>query len=201
MKRVYTLLFLLLSVCTLSAQQTDKAKEILEKTTKVYQQADGISIIFGGSQHGKLLLKGEKFHLITDEVETWFDGKTLWSYAKKNEEVNISTPTPEELQAIHPYALISMWQNGFNYRYEGVSTYKGKQAQIVVLSPSSEQELKSITLAISKTYEPLSIEIKAKGGQEQKFNIHSYRSHLNLHDHAFRFDPKEYPHAEIIDLR
>lgn len=201
MKRIYTLLFLFLSVCTLSAQHTDKAKEILEKTTQTYRQAEGISIVFGGSQHGKLLLKGEKFHLITDEVETWFDGTTLWSYLKENEEVNISTPTQEELQTIHPYALISMWQNGFSYHYKGTATHKGKQAQVIMLNPSNKQDLKSITLAVSKTYEPLYIEIKAQGGHEQRFEVHSYRSHLNLHDNVFRFNTKDYPLAEIIDLR
>lgn len=201
MKRIYILFCLLLAVCAASAQHSGKAKELLDKASETYHQAGGVCIEFGGSQQGTLLLKGDKFYMETEDVETWFDGKTQWSYVKSNEEVNISTPTREELQSIHPYALISLYQNGFSYRYEGTTTYKGKQGQIVVLTPPDKQELRSITLAISSQYEPLYIQLKLKGGREQNFYVSSYRSHLNLDDQRFRFSPKKYPHAEIIDMR
>lgn len=202
MKRIYILLTLLLSLLSVSAQQTAKAREILDKTAETYRKAGGISIIFGGSQNGKLLLKGDRFHLVTDEIETWFDGKTQWSYLKQNNEVNITTPAPEELQAVNPYALLSAYRQGFDYRYNGTATYNGKQGETVILTPKDiKQELKSLTLTVSKTYEPLYISIQASGGQKQEFIIRSFRPNLNLHDNAFRFNPKEYPQVEIIDMR
>ena len=201
MKRIYILLTLFLTLLSVSAQQPMKAREILDKTAETYRKSGGISIVFGGSQNGKLLLKGDKFHLITDEIETWFDGKTQWSYLKQNDEVNITTPTPEELQAINPYALVSAYRQGFDYHYKGTTTYNGKQGETVVLSPKQKQELKSLTLTVSKTYEPLYISIQTSGGQKQEFIIRSFRPNLNLHDNAFRFNPKEYPQVEIIDMR
>ena len=188
MNRIYTLFFLLMLTLSLSAQQDTKAKNILDKTVEKYNQSKGISVIFGGSQSGKLLLKGEKFQLTTQDVTTWFDGQTQWSYLKQNEEVNISTPTPEELRAINPYAWLSLYKQGFNYRYSGVKTREGKQGHEIVLTPQTKQDIQSITLLIGSDYEPIYIGILPTEGQMQEFIVHNYRTQLNLNDNAFRFD-------------
>lgn len=201
MNRIYTLFFLLMLTLSLSAQQDTKAKDILDKTVEKYNQSKGISVIFGGSQSGKLLLKGEKFQLTTQDVTTWFDGQTQWSYLKQNEEVNISTPTPEELRAINPYAWLSLYKQGFNYRYSGVKTREGKQGHEIVLTPQTKQDIQSITLLIGSDYEPIYIGILPTEGQMQEFIVHNYRTQLNLNDNAFRFDKNKYPNAEIIDMR
>lgn len=201
MNRIYTLFFLLMLTLSLSAQQDTKAKDILDKTVEKYSQSKGISVIFGGSQSGKLLLKGEKFQLTTQDVTTWFDGQTQWSYLKQNEEVNISTPTPEELRAINPYAWLSLYKQGFNYRYSGVKTREGKQGHEIVLTPQTKQDIQSITLLIGSDYEPIYIGILPTEGQMQEFIVHNYRTQLNLNDNAFRFDKSKYPNAEIIDMR
>lgn len=202
MNRIYTLFFLLMLTLSLSAQQDTKAKNILDKTVEKYNQSKGISVIFGGSQSGKLLLKGEKFQLTTQDVTTWFDGQTQWSYLKQNEEVNISTPTPEELRAINPYAWLSLYKQGFNYRYSGVKTREGKQGHEIVLTPQTkQQDIQSITLLIGSDYEPIYIGILPTEGQMQEFIVHNYRTQLNLNDNAFRFDKSKYPNAEIIDMR
>lgn len=201
MNRIYTLFFLLMLTLSLSAQQDTKAKNILDKTVEKYNQSKGISVIFGGSQSGKILLKGEKFQLTTQDVTTWFDGQTQWSYLKQNEEVNISTPTPEELRAINPYAWLSLYKQGFNYRYSGVKTREGKQGHEIVLTPQTKQDIQSITLLIGSDYEPIYIGILPTEGQMQEFIVHNYRTQLNLNDNAFRFDKSKYPNAEIIDMR
>lgn len=201
MNRIYTLFFLLMLTLSLSAQQDTKAKDILDKTVEKYNQSKGISVIFGGSQSGKLLLKGEKFQLTTQDVTTWFDGQTQWSYLRQNEEVNISTPTPEELRAINPYAWLSLYKQGFNYRYSGVKTREGKQGHEIVLTPQTKQDIQSITLLIGSDYEPIYIGILPTEGQMQEFIVHNYRTQLNLNDNAFRFDKSKYPNAEIIDMR
>lgn len=201
MNRIYTLFFLLMLTLSLSAQQDTKAKNILDKTVEKYNQSKGISVIFGGSQSGKLLLKGEKFQLTTQDVTTWFDGQTQWSYLKQNEEVNISTPTSEELRAINPYAWLSLYKQGFNYRYSGVKTREGKQGHEIVLTPQTKQDIQSITLLIGSDYEPIYIGILPTEGQMQEFIVHNYRTQLNLNDNAFRFDKSKYPNAEIIDMR
>ena len=105
MKRTYLLVLILFLSVSLSAQKDKQAREILDKTANALQQAGGIRATFGGTGNGTLLLKGNQFYLNSGGIQSWFDGKTQWSYLESSEEVNVSNPTPEELQTINPYAL------------------------------------------------------------------------------------------------
>ena len=100
MKKIFLLVLLMgVALCQAVAQQDAKAESILSKMADSYRKAGGISLTFGGTQQGKLLLKGNKFCLESGGIKTWFDGKTQWSYVEQNEEVNVSSPTPEEIQS------------------------------------------------------------------------------------------------------
>ena len=107
MKRTYLLVLILFLSVSLSAQKDKQAREILDKTANALQQAGGIRATFGGTGNGTLLLKGNRFYLNSGGIQSWFDGTTQWSYLESSEEVNVSNPTPEELQTINPYALLS----------------------------------------------------------------------------------------------
>ena len=81
MKHIYITCLLLLSAFALAnASQDNRAKTILDHTADAYRKAGGIHILFGGTQQGILLLKGECFYLECGGVKSWFDGKTQWSY-------------------------------------------------------------------------------------------------------------------------
>ena len=110
MKRNILLLAGLLLACLCGhAQHDTKARDLLDRMAEAYRQAGAVSIRFAGTQSGTLEVKGDKFHLKSGGVETWFDGKTQWSYVEQNGEVNVSTPTPEELRGVNPYALVNSY--------------------------------------------------------------------------------------------
>lgn len=209
-------LYLLLALfTTLSAYaQTDKqARDVLDKTSAAFTQAGGIKAVFtiqntnknggnAGSGKGVILLKGERFFLNTEGTLTWFDGKTQWSYLTSSDEVNVSNPTPEELQSINPYALLDMYRKGYGYKYNGIKTKGGKQGYEIVLTPlNKKQDIRSIALFVSKNYQPLSIVIEQKDKTKSEITVSSYQTNLSFPDSTFRFDPTKYPEAEVIDLR
>ena len=191
MKHIYITCLLLLSAFALAnASQDNRAKTILDHTADAYRKAGGIHILFGGTQQGILLLKGECFcfYLECGGVKSWFDGKTQWSYVEQNEEVTISNPSPEELQSINPYALINSYASLFDYRYGTRHTIKGKQGDEIILTPRQKGQ-------------PLYITIRLSNGQTQEFRILSYKTRQAYTDDTFRFNPKHYPDAEVIDMR
>ena len=139
MKRLFTFwMFALLPFC-ISAQTDTKAAEVLDNVLEDLSKSSGIRVDFGGSETGFLLLKGEKFYLNNGSIQSWYDGKTQWSYLADTEEVNISHPTQEELQGINPYLILMRYKSDFNYAYKGNGTRNGvKGHEIILTSKHSE---------------------------------------------------------------
>ncbi|MEG1839335.1 MAG: LolA-like putative outer membrane lipoprotein chaperone [Bacteroidaceae bacterium] len=212
-KRGGICLIIILFSLSLCAQQDKQAKKILDKTSAVFQQAKGINAGFYlentsksgkkiGEGKGTIRIKGNQFVMDSEGITTWFDGKTQWSYVAANEEVNISNPSPEELQSINPYTLLNLYRQGFNYQYNGIKTRGGRQGYEIRLIPQNKkQEMSSIILFVTKTYQPYYIEVRQKDGATSEITATTYQTGLLFEDSFFRFDNKKYPKAEMIDLR
>ena len=213
-KYIFSVLIALLSLPVIAQQQQSQARVILDKTAEAFRKAGGVKADFTvkavanglveGAENGTIQLKGEKFVLKTSDIITWFDGKTQWSYVTKNDEVNVSNPTQEELQQINPYTFLYMYQKGFSYKLGTVKVYQGKAVWEVILTANDKkQELESITLYVTKsTYEPVYIQLQQRGQKTRnEITVTAYQTGLDYADHVFTFDRKAYPTAEVIDLR
>ncbi|MEG1401471.1 LolA-like putative outer membrane lipoprotein chaperone [Bacteroides sp.] len=197
----------------LFAQQQKEARTVLDKTAATFEKAGGVKADFRikvfskGRQivdsGGAIQLKGEKFLLKTPDVTTWFDGKTQWSYLDGSDEVNVSTPTAAELQSMNPYALLYLYQKGFSYRLGSTKVWLGKSVYEVILTATNkQQELTHIKLYIAKdSYQPMRIDAEMRDKTRSEITITSYQAGLNYTDNLFVFNKKQYPNAEIIDLR
>lgn len=213
-KYIFSVLIALLSLPVIAQQQQSQAKVILDKTAEAFRKAGGVKADFTvkavtnglveGVENGTIQLKGEKFVLKTSDIITWFDGKTQWSYMVRNDEVNVSTPTQEELQQINPYTFLYMYQKGFSYKLGTVKTFQGKAVwEVVLTADDKKQELESITLYVTKNaYEPVYIQLQQRGQKTRnEITVTAYQTGLDYADDVFTFDRKAYPTAEVIDLR
>ncbi len=212
MKKKNILLFALLCFAScLYAQKDARARKILDAAANTFAKGGGISIGFRadtfngaeiqGSVDGQMNIKGNKFHLNTKQVITWFDGKTQWSYLPENEEVNISTPTREEIQSMNPYAFIGLYKKGFNYTVKE-STLRGKAVyEISLTAEKPGQDIQEIRLDVEKTkYTPMCVRL-LQNGTWTRIVVNEYADRQKFTDADFRFDKSLYPEAEIIDLR
>lgn len=201
MKRLFTLWMLALLPYCISAQTDAKAAELLDKVLEDLSDSNGIRADFEGSETGFLLLKGEKFYLNNGNVQSWYDGKTQWSYVADTEEVNISHPTLEELQGINPYLILMRYKTDFNYTYKGSQTRNGVKGHEIVLTPKHSEQSEVIWVFISKTYHPLAMKMEQNGQTLSEINVTSYKTDQKLEDGMFRFNKSLFPNAEIIDMR
>ncbi len=203
--KMYLTALLLLVATTVMAQKDSKARAVLDKTAAVFTKGGTTMTQFSlqgaqGNAGGKFTMKGKKFVLRTADVVTWFDGTTQWSYLPSSNEVNITTPTGEELRTINPYAFLTLYKKGFNYTMTETKS-SGKACYQVTLTPEKKQEIQQIVLVVDKSnYHPYSIRIK-QGGKVSTITVSSIQTNLKLGDDAFRFSSKKYPNAEVIDLR
>lgn len=211
MKKSLITLFILLLTIPVSAQR-NQASRVLDRTVAAFHKAGGVKAVFtlqifekqalSGYTEGTLLLKGEKFVLRTDNVVTWFDGKTQWSYLTDSDEVNISSPGPDELQEINPYAVLNNYKTGYDYAMGTVKTYRGKSVNHVILtSTDPKKQISRIELYIAEGNYPVFIIAENRNNSRSEVSIISYQTNQAYADRVFVFDSKEYPTAEIIDLR
>jgi Outer membrane lipoprotein-sorting protein len=213
-KYIFSVLIALLSVPVIAQQQQLQAKAVLDRTAEAFRKAGGVKADFviksvtgglvEGSENGTIQLKGEKFILKANEVITWFDGKTQWSYVVKNDEVNVSNPTQEELQQINPYTFLYMYRKDFSYKLGSKETFRGKSVwEVILTAKDKKQSLERMILYVEKnTYEPLYISLQQRGQQTcSEITVTVYQTRQDYADSLFTFDKKLYPNVEIIDLR
>ena len=201
MKKLLILGILALLPFCLHAQNDAKATEVLDKALAELTDNSGIRADFKGTESGFLLLKGEKFYLNNGNIQSWYDGKIQWSYVADMEEVNISYPTPEELQGINPYYILKRYKTDFDYIYKGSQTRNGVKGHEIVLTPKHSGNKELIRIFISMSHQPLGMKIEQNGQTMSEINITNYQKNQKLADETFRFNKSLYPNAEIIDMR
>ena len=201
MKKLFTLWMLALLPFCISAQTDTKAAGILDNVLEDLSKSSGIRADFVGSETGFLLLKGEKFYLNNGNIQSWYDGKTQWSYVADTEEVNISHPTPEELQGINPYLILIRYKTDFNYTYKGSLTRNGVKGHEIILTSKHTEHSEIIRVFVSSAYQPLAMRMEQNGKVLSEINVTSYKTNQKLEDGMFQFNKSLFPNAEIIDMR
>ena len=216
--RYMVVLGLLLLVCAPGRAQHDgqQAKKILDQTAETFRRSGGVSAgfmlnhysnkVIDGKSAGSIQLQGDKFVLTAGGITTWFDGRTQWSYVAANGEVNVTTPTPQELQQLNPYAFLQLYRQGYDFRLGTVSSFARKQVwDVLLVANAQKEEFSRIRLYIAKDgYQPFFIRLEREGepaGSWTEIVITDYRVHQHYEEAFFTFDSKRYPDAEIIDLR
>lgn len=177
------------------------AKQVLDKTAAVVSNKAGAQASFTISGEnmktsGTIAIKGKKFHATTPQAIVWFDGKTQWTYMKKNDEVNVATPDESQLQTINPYNFIYMYKHG----YSSTMTKKGNNYEVHLKADSKKSGIQEMYIVINqKTSVPSQVRMKQQKSWTT-IDIKNFKQ-SKLSDSTFRFNSKDFPSAEIIDLR
>lgn len=200
MKRIVTTMALVLGFALTGMAQT--AREVLDKCATKVSAPEGVQAQFSmnsaqyGQASGTIAVKGRKFCASTDVTSMWFDGTTLWTYVKQNDEVNVTTPSEQQLQVLNPYNFINLYKDGFNTTMTTTA-----QCYVVHLTAADPQrKVQELFINIDKsTYAPTEVKLL----QKQKwttFTIGQLKT-TALSDATFRFNSADFPSAEVIDLR
>ena len=198
MKRLCFLITTVL-LCTTTFAQT--AKSVLDKAAANISVKSGVQASFKmsgsmGTTSGTIAVKGKKFHATTPQAIVWFDGKTQWTYMKNNDEVNVTTPTEAQLQAINPYNFINLYKNG----YTATLNKSGKDYVVHLTASSKDKKIREMFISVNKSsYHPTQVKL-LQGTKWTIFDITDLKKQ-NIPDTQFRFNAKDFPQAEVIDLR
>ena len=182
--------------------QAESAKSILDKAAATVSNPGGVQANFQmiskqfGSTSGTISIKGHKFHASTPQAIVWFDGKTQWTYMKNNDEVNVSNPTEAELQSINPYNFINIYKKGFKLSSKKVND----SYEVHLKSTDKNRKIQEMYIIVDQqSYRPTHVKM-LQNGKWSVLLISGLKS-TSLSDGMFQFNAKDFPQAEIIDLR
>lgn len=200
MKRILLSLLMVVGCFSMSMAQTS-AKQVLDKCAATVTAKDGVQADFTmtsaqyGSASGTIAVKGRMFHAKTAVASMWFDGKTQWTYMKKNDEVNVTNPTDAQLQSINPYNFINLYKKGYKYTMTTADA-----AYTVHLTSTKKARISELFITVDKkSYQPKEVKL-LQNKKWTTFTISNLKQ-VKMDDAAFRFNSKDFPTAEVIDLR
>ncbi len=196
------------SIIPMSAQN---GGDILDKAAETYEKSNGLLASFAlhvrseaqqisESFEGTIQMQGDKFTLITPDMQIWYDGKTQWVYRERNEEVYVSEPTGEELQYTNPAVLLRTYKKDYDAKCIGESTSAScNTAYDIELIPKKKGDITRINLQIEKGSSfPSRIVIEDKNSTRTMIQIDKLTPGINQPDSFFIFDPEKYPDVEVI---
>lgn len=214
LRTYFSWIFCLILLSIAGNGQAQEAQAILDQAAQAYEQSNGIKANFAihsvvpqqnisESFEGVINMKGDKFKLETPDMITWYNGETQWVYLMRNEEVNASTPSGDELQLTNPAVLLRQYKKGFAVQYKGTSTTRqAKSAYDITLTPKKKSDIQQVELQIEKvSHIPAAITITDKNGATVSIHISKWETGKNQADSFFSFNESDYPDAEVIDLR
>jgi len=222
MNKIFTIVLSLLAFGLFAQQDAEsktpkdpKAKAILDKLsakTKTYSsitaefefrlvnKGEGID----DKQKGTLILKGEKYKVLLNQMEIICNSTTVWTYMKDVKEVQLAEVDEDEDDAIfmNPKNLFTLYETGFKYVLADNEVKDGKAVNVIKLFPldPSDKSYHTIILYIDKVKTEIqSFEMKSKDGNTFIYTISSFKPNIKYSDTFFEFKTPE--GVEEVDLR
>lgn len=202
MKKYLYILFLFLLIPAIG--QCEDASATISKMVAKIRSAKSLEVDYtlstdGQSMKGHLTLSGDRFILSSGQLNSWYDGKTQWTYSTYTGEVNITSPTAEELAQVNPFSILSSLSK--DYKTSSLPSSKGI-SNILLTNTKKGSEIVSVKFSLNTTtYFPSAIFLKFNDGREVSILITSIKTGGVRNVTDFRFNPASHPGVQVIDLR
>ena len=201
MKKIF-IAILTITVGLFTQAQTPQA--MLDKCVAAINVGGGVTANYSittaqGTSKGTLTMQGTKFRIISPEAKCWYDGKTQWSWSPVTEEVNVTSPTPDELQMTNPIAAVQHFKANFNLKRAKAKT---ANTYVIKLTPKKKDNIKTLWLYFDETTSLLrTARFEMKDKSVYTIKITGYK-HKSLPSSTFTFDKSQVPAGSpIVDLR
>lgn len=205
------LMIAVLVVFTISgfAQNDKKATAILDEVSAKTKLFKTIKIDFTYAMDnakekihdkfkGTLLSKGDKYKLTAAGQDVISDGKTMWTYLKDANEVQINN-AGEDDDSFTPTKLLS----GYGKDYKSKFIEEKGNDQILELYPLKKgKTFTKVQLTIDKNKKQISkFVIYDRSGSTFSYIVDKFVTDQAIADNVFTFNKAEHPGVEINDMR
>ncbi len=213
-KRIFILAGILFCTNTNSIAQDARAKAALDAVTTKVKSLKSVkanfSITIAGAKGkttqtktGSVCMKGPKYYVRISGQEIFCDSKTIWTYMKESNEVQVNNVDPNE----NTFTPSKLFTNFYDKEY--VSKYIGEKKEgattvtIVELYPTNKaKSFSKVELKINKATNIISGgRVFEKNGNIYTYSISGFTANATIADNVFLYDTKKHVGAEVVDLR
>ena len=214
MHRIYALVVLLLFSAGFSAQaqNSQKAKSLLDQVTAKVKSYENISIEFKYSvsnpkenlnqeSKGTVVLKGNNYVLNFMGITRIFDGKKVYNIVPEDEEITISKYDGQK-DEMTPAKMLTFFNSGYKYTWDILQNVKGRKIQYIKLNPlDAKDKTKEVLLGIDvQTKHIYNVIQTEKDGTKMVITINSFKTNQPLSKNHFTFTESKYPNYYINRL-
>jgi outer membrane lipoprotein-sorting protein len=209
MKKILSGLTLLVFTISGFAQVDKKATAILDEVSVKTKSYKTIKIDFTYAMDndkekihdkfkGTLVSKGDKYKLTAAGQDVISDGKTVWTYLKDANEVQINNVGDDD-DSFTPTKLLS----GYNKDYKSKFIEEKGNNQVIELYPLKKgKSFTKVRLTIDKTKKQISrFVIYDRNGSTFSYIVDKFVSDQAISDAVFTFNKAEHPGVEVSDMR
>lgn len=213
MKRLLPVIALFFISFSIQAQNSQKARNLLDEVSAKVKSYDNIAIDFKYSltnpkenlnqeSKGNVIMQGNKYVLNFMGVTKIYDGKKIYNIVPEDEEISISKFDENEEDAVTPSKMLTFFNHGFKYSWDILQNVRGRKIQYVKLIPtSSKDERKEIYLGIDvQTKHIYNLMEIGKNGSKTTITVNSFKTNQPLSKNQFTFAESKYPNYYINKL-
>ncbi|MBT8183769.1 MAG: outer membrane lipoprotein carrier protein LolA [Eudoraea sp.] len=213
MKRILLLLLLAMGSTLVSAQNSDKAKALLDEVYNKVKSYDNIYVDFkfelenteadiNTETRGDVTLAGDKYLFNSLGAQQMFDGIKVYTIVPENEEVTIEDKSEDE-NAMTPSKMLTFYRQGHNYEWDILQNVQGRKIQFVKLTPiDTNSEIASRLLGIDiETKHIYRLIETGKNGTKTTITVNSFKTNQPLSKSLFTFDENKYQNDGYYIIR
>jgi outer membrane lipoprotein-sorting protein len=198
------------AISTLTFSQNDKkATAILDDLSAKTKSYKTIRIDFAYTMENKkeninekftgtLLSKGDKYKLTVAGQDVICDGKTMWTYMKDANEVNVNDVNADD-DSFTPTKLLMNYTKDYKAKF---IEEKGNN-QVLELYPIAKgKSFTKVKLTIDKALKQIKeFVIFDRNGSTFKYSVNKFITDQTIDDKTFLFNKANHPGVEVIDMR
>ncbi|NNG09628.1 MAG: outer membrane lipoprotein carrier protein LolA [Arenibacter sp.] len=213
MKQKLFLMVLVLSTSLSMAQNSAKAKSLLDQVYNKVKSYDNIFVDFKYSLHneeanintetrGDVTMQGDKYLFNYLGSKQLYDGEKVYTVVPENEEVTIEDKMDDE-NTITPSKMLTFYKQGHTYDWDILQNVQGRKIQFVKLTPiDTNSEIKSILLGVDvETKHIYKLIETGKNGTKTTITVNSFKIDQPLSKTLFTFDENKYKNDGYYIIR
>ncbi len=200
MKKLVLLFVLLCATSFATAQNSEKAKTLLDEVHAKIKGYDNIFVDFryvlnnteadiNQETRGDVTLQGDKYLFNIFGTQQLYDGKKVHTIVPENEEVSIEDKSDDE-DALTPSKMLTFYKEGYTYAWDILQNVQGRKIQYVRLTPmDSNAEIKSILMGVdAETKHIYKLIYTGENGTTTTITVNSFKTNQPLSKTLFTFD-------------